>query len=113
MGGCRNYGPFLGTLNIGAILHIIGTQKGTIILTTTHMILLTTSKLGRASTPFAFGATTRAPWPRVAAPYWLDLGISKNFCVCVFFLIFFFGCPRMRIRVSGVIIGIYMGVSPN
>ena len=37
MGGCQNYGPFLGTLNIrGRIM--IGTQKGTIILTTTHML---------------------------------------------------------------------------
>ena len=29
MGGCQNYGPFLGTT--------IGIQKGTVILTTTHM----------------------------------------------------------------------------
>ena len=36
MGGCQNYGPFLGTLNIRGRI-IIGTQKGTIILTTTHM----------------------------------------------------------------------------
>ena len=36
MGGCQNYGPFLGTLNIRGHI-IIGTQKGTIILTTTHM----------------------------------------------------------------------------
>ena len=36
MGGCQNYGPFLGTLiSRGRI--IIGTQKGTIILTTTHI----------------------------------------------------------------------------
>ena len=36
MGGCQNYGSFLGTLNIRC--HIIrGTQKGTIILTTTHI----------------------------------------------------------------------------
>ena len=34
MGGCQNYGPFLGTLNIRCRI-IIGTQKGTIILTTT------------------------------------------------------------------------------
>ena len=34
-GGCQNYGPFLGTLNIRCRI-IIGTQKGTIILTTTH-----------------------------------------------------------------------------
>ena len=36
MGGCQNYGPFLGTLNIRCRI-IMGTQKGTIILTTTHM----------------------------------------------------------------------------
>ena len=34
MGGCQNYGPFLGTLNIRGRI-IIGTQKGTIILTIT------------------------------------------------------------------------------
>ena len=36
MGGCQNYGPFLGTLNIRGRI-ITGIQKGTIILTTTHM----------------------------------------------------------------------------
>ena len=36
MGGWQNYGPFLGTLNIGWRT-IIGIQKGTIMLTTTHM----------------------------------------------------------------------------
>ena len=36
LGGCQNYGPFLGTLNIRCRI-IIGTQKGTIILTTTHL----------------------------------------------------------------------------
>ena len=40
MGGCQNYGPFLGTLNIRCRI-IIGTQKGTIILTTTHVDLVT------------------------------------------------------------------------
>ena len=38
MGGCQNYGPFLGTLNIRCRFGI-GIQKGTIILTTTHMKL--------------------------------------------------------------------------
>ena len=38
MGGCQNYGPFLGTLNIRCRI-IIGTQKGTTILTTTHISL--------------------------------------------------------------------------
>ena len=36
MGGCQNYGPFLGTLNIRC-RNIIGTPKGTIILTTTNI----------------------------------------------------------------------------
>ena len=38
MGGCQNYGPFLGTLNIRGRIRI-GTQKGTIILTTTHIYI--------------------------------------------------------------------------
>ena len=38
MGGCQNDGPFLGTLNIRCRT-IIGTQTGTIILTTTHINL--------------------------------------------------------------------------
>ena len=37
MGGCQNYGPFLGTLNIRCRI-IMGIQKGTIILTTTHVV---------------------------------------------------------------------------
>ena len=37
MGGCQNYGPFLGTLNIRCRT-IIGTQKGTLILTTPHIV---------------------------------------------------------------------------
>ena len=36
MGGCQNYDPFLGTLSIRCRI-IIGIQKGTIILTTTHI----------------------------------------------------------------------------
>ena len=36
MGGCRNYGPFLGLYyNTAPIIN--GTQKGTLILTTTQM----------------------------------------------------------------------------
>ena len=36
MGGCQNYGRFLGTLNIRCRI-IIRIQRGTIILTTTHI----------------------------------------------------------------------------
>ena len=38
MGGCQNYDPFWGTINIRCRI-IIGTQKGTIILTTTHILV--------------------------------------------------------------------------
>ena len=38
MGGCQNYGPFWGTLNDSCRI-IIGTQKGTIMLTTTHILI--------------------------------------------------------------------------
>ena len=37
--GCQNYSPFLGTLNIYRCRTIIGIQKGTMILTTTHRTL--------------------------------------------------------------------------
>ena len=37
MGGCHNYGPFLGTLNITCRI-IIGIQTGTVILTTTQIV---------------------------------------------------------------------------
>ena len=40
MGSCQNYGPLLGTLNIRGRI-ITGIQKGTIILTTYHMIAST------------------------------------------------------------------------
>ena len=36
MGGCQNYGPFLGTLNMRCRI-VIGIQKGPIILTTTRI----------------------------------------------------------------------------
>ena len=39
MGGCQYYGPFLGTLNIRGRI-IMGIQKWTIILTTTHIGIL-------------------------------------------------------------------------
>ena len=37
VGSCQNYGPFLDTLDIRCRI-IIGTQKGTLILTTTHVV---------------------------------------------------------------------------
>ena len=37
--GCQNYGPFLGPYSNTAPI-IYGTQKGTLILTTTHTVFL-------------------------------------------------------------------------
>ena len=37
MGGCQNYGPFLGTLNMRCRIMIRIQKKNIIILTTTHM----------------------------------------------------------------------------
>ena len=37
LGACQNYGPLLGTLNIRCRI-IIRTRKGTLILTTTHLV---------------------------------------------------------------------------
>ena len=37
VGDCQNYGPFLGTLNIRCRI-VIGIQKGTIILTSAHVL---------------------------------------------------------------------------
>ena len=45
MGGCQNYGPFLGPLN-NRCRTIIGTQKRTIILTATHMSFTTNRPKG-------------------------------------------------------------------
>ena len=39
MGGCQNYDPFLGTLNIRYRM-IIGIQKGKIIFTTIHIYIV-------------------------------------------------------------------------
>ena len=50
MGGCQNYGPFLGTLNNRCRI-IIGTQKGTIVLTTTHIKDLS-GMIGSFSSPY-------------------------------------------------------------
>ena len=39
MGGCQNYGPFLGTQKIRCRINYNRNQKGTIILTTTHIMV--------------------------------------------------------------------------
>ena len=56
LGGCQNYGPFLGTLNNRCRI-IVGTQKGTIILTTTQMyfeVLVLVLRSSFWDEPFAY-----------------------------------------------------------
>ena len=48
MGGCQNYGPRLGPLNTRCRI-ILRNQKGTMILTTTHMSVLEVVPLGLAA----------------------------------------------------------------
>ena len=57
MGGCQNYGPFLGTLNIRCRI-IRGIQKGTILLTTNH--IQNNAKFLRSS-GFSGGSEKRRP----------------------------------------------------
>ena len=45
MGGCQNYDPFVGTLNVRCRI-IIGIQKGPIILITTHIYIYLYTLLG-------------------------------------------------------------------
>ena len=40
MGGCQNYGPFLGSPKNEVPCYILRTQRGTIILTSNHMLLV-------------------------------------------------------------------------
>ena len=56
MGGCQNYGPFLGTLNIRG-RNIIGTPRRTIILTTTQIL----SKAQENGVMQDFGLPPRSP----------------------------------------------------
>ena len=49
MGGCQNYGPLLGPLNTRCRI-LLRTQKGTIILTTTHMVVAETYIMAQKET---------------------------------------------------------------
>ena len=55
LGGCQNYGPLLGTLNIRCRT-IIGIRKGTMILTTTHIRVLKVLYIYRGSTGITWGS---------------------------------------------------------
>ena len=58
VGSCQNYGPFLGTLNNRCRI-IIGTQKGTIIFTTTPCV---SQGVGQGRTSFARLMVFRSSW---------------------------------------------------
>ena len=58
MGGCQNYGPFLGSLNNRCRI-IIGPKTGTIILTTTHIALRARAEATRRKGRRRLGRNTR------------------------------------------------------
>ena len=84
MGGCENDGPFLGTLNIRCRI-IIGIQKGTIILTTIHIVSGCSGDIfdegaGRRST---FGGGSDSRWGLTEGrtrevPPWESVRVSKQ-----------------------------------
>ena len=87
MGGCQNYGPFWGTLN-NRCRAIIRTHKGTIILTTTHIIVqYTRPSVGRfrilcLSAAFAELPKLRAATAKRGAPRaWLSM--VWGVCICM------------------------------
>ena len=63
MGGCQNYGPFLGTLNIRCRT-IIRTQKVTLILTTTHIEFTGTQGMTAKTAPEASQEKLAGAWPQ-------------------------------------------------
>ena len=87
MGGCQNYGSFLGTLNNRCRI-ITGTQKGTIILTTTHIDIRKSSRsmckaggndrrLGSGSSWIPKTLNPKNPKPLTENPKLLVLGLRK------------------------------------
>ena len=72
MGGCQNYDPFLGTLNIRCRT-ILGIQKEATILTTTHMRLKSGLQLKW------FRETQRRRTPKLSGCWWLSRGGMKPY----------------------------------
>ena len=69
MGGCQNYGPFLGTLNIRGRI-IIGTPKRTIILTKNTLNGATCTVMAvSVSAATAFQAQTWGIFTKVEFPF--------------------------------------------
>ena len=75
MGGCQNYGPFLATLNIRCRI-LIGIQKGTIILTTTHMGIMKITEANAHTVTIPI--PTAASGVRKADESWGSIGIVEK-----------------------------------
>ena len=73
MGGCQNQGYFLGTLNMRCRI-VLRTQKGTLILTTTHMLCkdLCINVSGELQVGVAPDSTSRFPVPQFPALLFLQ-----------------------------------------
>ena len=77
MGSFKNYGPFLATLNIRCRI-IIRTQKGTIILTTTHIVIIFSMYVegsGLRALVFSSGCSQVSCWFNPSSVSVLDVGV--------------------------------------
>ena len=84
VGSCQNYGPFLGALNIRCRI-ILRTQKGTIILTTTHVLELSRSCASRQARS-DHEADAVLPLVLLFILFWLGFRVwgLGGVCVCVY-----------------------------
>ena len=97
MGGCQNYGPFLGTLNIRYRI-AIRIQKGAIILTTAHIyiyIYMIPSK-SRYITTMESGPKKHTTKGTMGPPslivVYVDQNIYIHLCLCV--------CNEILLKIS-------------
>ena len=80
-GGCQNYGPFSGTLNIRCRI-ITGIQKGTIILTTTH-VKISIIRIPAVRFPFVVGG-----------PIWVIVKIMVSYLIPIIIRHLIFRLPK-------------------
>ena len=106
MGGCQNYGPFMGTLNNKCRV-IIRTQKGTLILTSRHITLIEACSKTLQELPDAAGLPNATPAKAVTRRH---LG-SRSWALAVHgalhklnrVLGYFAVCPNLHGDSSGIV----------
>ena len=85
MGGCQNYGPFLGTLN-GRCRIMVRIPKGTLISTTTHILVRTSAVCGLPE--------SHSQGPRMISSCVPEWGRHKQDPGCGFGILHHASCPQ-------------------